>query len=228
MCNITAIKWNFHPKHGFRFTAGYRPQIIIDNNIKAGGRDMRKIVLGVVFIVSAVCLQAQNFSWDIKFLQGRNRESKSVSEPIKMETGDDFLITIKPDADCYCYVVCYDSERKIYVLKNEYAKSGYEIFLKPVDITDPPGTETVYVIMSPERQTKLETLIQAHAGNPNSQQHTNNLYREVVSLHTTVSNLGELAHSFISGGGTNRSGSDEYINRFSGKNLDVRRIIIRH
>jgi hypothetical protein len=191
------------------------------------GVNMKKLTMCVVFILTAVCLQAQVFSWDIRFLQGKKRESVSIARTIRMETGEDFLIAIKPDSNCYCYIVCYDSDREISVFKNEFITNGNEIFLDPVQITDPPGTETLYVIMSFERQTKLESLIQTYNSSA-SQQNANNLYREVVSLQNTASALGESAPSFIPSGGTTRGSSEEYTNRFSGKNLYVRPISIRH
>jgi hypothetical protein len=187
---------------------------------------MKKLTICVVFIFTAVCLQAQGFSWDIKFLQGKNQESVSIARTIRMETGENFLITIKPDSTCYCYVVCYDSERQIFVFKNELITGGSEIYLG-TEITDPPGTETLYVIMSLEKQTKLESTIQTF-NNSASQQNANNLYKEVVNLQNAASALGEPAPVFIPSGGTTRGSSEEYTNRFSGKNLYVRPISIRH
>jgi hypothetical protein len=191
---------------------------------------MKKLTMSVIFILAAVCIcqqvQAQNFSWDIKFLQGKNRESVSIARTIRMETGESFLIAIKPDSNCYCYVVCYDSDRQVSVFRNEPITSGSEIYLG-TEITDPPGTETLYVIMSLERQTKLESLIQTYNSSA-SQQNANNLYREVVNLQNTASALGESAPSFIPSGGTTRGSSEEYTNRFSDKNLYVRPISIRH
>jgi hypothetical protein len=192
---------------------------------------MKKAAMGAVFIITAVFIsqeaQAQNLSWDLRFLQGQKRESVSISRAVRMETGEEFLIAIKPDTTSYCYVICYDSERQIYVLKNEPVTGGSEIYLDPIEITDPPGTETVYVIMSLERQTKLESLIQAYNKSP-TQQNANDLYREVVSMQNAVSALGEAAPSFIPSGGTTRGSSEEYTNHFSGKSLYVRPIIIRH
>jgi len=189
---------------------------------------MKKISVGLFLIFITTCLQAQNLSWDIKFLQGRNRESVPIARPVRMETGENFLLSIKPAIGCYCYVVCYDSEQRIFVLENKFIEGGIEIRLGPIDITDPSGNETLFVIMSLERQTRLESLIKTYNSNPNSQQNANNLYREVVNLQNSASGLGEPASSFIPGGGTSRSGTEEYVTRFSEKNMYVRPIIIRH
>lgn len=189
---------------------------------------MKKLISGLFFLFVAMSLQAQNLTWNIKFLQGKNRESVPVSRPVRMETGESFFITLNPTTDCFCYVVCYDAEKQIAVLKNERIKGGDEIFLDEIELTEPSGTETLYVIMSVERQAKLESLIQAFNNQPNSQQNKNNLYNEVINLQNTVSKLGEPASSFIASGGTSRGLTPEQVTQFSGKNIYVRPISIRH
>jgi len=189
---------------------------------------MKRTITICCFIFATACLQAQTLSWDIKFLQGRKRVSVPISRPIKMETGDDFLISIKPDSDCYCYVICHDSARKIFVLENKFIKGGIETYLMPIDITDPQGTEILYVIMSLEREQKLESLIKTYNDNLSSIQHGENLRQEIARLQSVVSDLGQPASSFIPGGGTSRGSTQEYVTRFSEKNIYVNTIIIRH
>ena len=189
---------------------------------------MKKVAVFLIFFTTTILLQAQTISWDIKFLKGKERESVPINQIIKMETGQNFLIAITPASDCYCYVVCQDSERQIVVLHAAQLKGGNELPLGPYQIEDPPGTETLYVIISQTRQTKLEELIQAQKNNPGARQQANNLYREVVSLQNTASGLGEPASSFVPSGGTSRGNTQENATRFSGKNLYVRAITIRH
>jgi len=189
---------------------------------------MKKIAALFVFFTAGFGLYAQAFAWDIKFLKGKEQESVPISRQIRMETGETFLITVKPEADCFCYVVFYDSERKISVLRDAPLSGGIEISIGPYGLEDPAGTETFYVIMSLERQKNLETLIQTYKDSPNSRQNANNLYREVVNLQNAASKLGEPASAFIASGGTTRSGSEEYATRFTDKAMYVRAITIRH
>jgi hypothetical protein len=194
---------------------------------------MRKIIAAFFFLYIGVYLQAQNLSWDIKFLKGTAQESVPISRQIRMETGETFLITIKPETDCFCYVVFYDSAHEIFVMRDAPITGRVEVNVGPFVLEAPPGIETFYVIISINRQTELEKLIQAYNSNSNSRQNANNLYREVVNLQTTVSNLGEPASSFIASGGTTRSGPADSIQqtqvtRFSGKAMYVRAITIRH
>jgi hypothetical protein len=188
---------------------------------------MKKITAILIFLLAAMSLYAQTLSWDIKFLQGKERESVAISRTIRMDTGEGFMIGITPAVDCFSYVVLYDSVREIFVLHDTPIKGKTEVYLGPFNVEDPPGTETLYVIMSLQRQTRLEGLIQSFNNN-NSQQNANNLYREVVSLQTAASGLGEPSNSFIASGGTSRGSSPEYVTRFSEKDMYVRTITIRH
>lgn len=189
---------------------------------------MKKLAALFLLLYAGFYLQAQTFSWDIKFFDELKRESVPISQIIRMQNGDEFSLVITPAEDCFAYVVCYDSARRIIVLHEGQIKSRNEIFLGPFAIEDPAGTEILYVVMSLERQTKLENLIQTHKKNPNSRQHANNLYREVVRLQNTVSSLGEPPSVFIPSGGTTRGGSEDFATRFSEKNMYVRTITIRH
>jgi hypothetical protein len=193
---------------------------------------MKKIAVMFVLFTAGFCLYAQAFAWDVKFLKGKAQESLPISRQIRMETGEFFLITVKPEADCFCYVVFYDSARQITVLRDAPILGGVEVNIGPFELEDPAGVETFYVIMSLERQKNLESLIQTFNGN-NSRQNANNLYNEVVNLQKAVSSLGEPASSFIASGGTTRAGPSDAVQqtqatRFSGKAVYVRAITIRH
>jgi len=148
-----------------------------------------------------------------------------------METGESFQIAIKPENDCYCYVISRDSDENILVLKNTFLQGGTEVKTNPpiIQITEPSGTEMVYVIMSLNRLTQLESLINSFNSNRRLQQNANNLYNEVVKLQNEAAERGEPPSAFIiPSGGTSRGVSDEYTNRFTDKNLYVRTITIRH
>jgi len=193
---------------------------------------MKKITAFLIVLFSAFLrLHAQSLTWDIKFLKGNPQESVPISRQIRMETGETLLLTIKPETDCFCYIVFYDSERQISVLRNAPIQSGVEVRIGPFELEEPSGVETFYVIMSLERQSNLESLIQAFNVNSNSRQNANNLYNEVANLQKTASNLGEPASSFVASGGTTRGMTEETIQqatRFSGKAMYVRAITIRH
>ncbi|MCL2043753.1 MAG: DUF4384 domain-containing protein [Treponema sp.] len=189
---------------------------------------MKKITFVFLSFFVAVLLPAQTFSWDITFLKGMERESIPISRIVRMETGETFLFTITPATNSFCYVIIYDSARKVFVLHDQPLRGGEEILFGPLRLDGTPGTETLYVIMSVEREVMLENLIQAHRNNPHSQQHSDNVHREIIRLQSTASELGEPASAFIPSGGTTRSTTQEYTTRFSGRSMYVRPIVIRH
>ena len=186
---------------------------------------MKKLFTLCLFIIIGICLQAQTFSWDITFLRGRTQESISISQIITMQTGEEFSIRITPASDCFAYVVAYDSDRQIIVLHAGAVQGGDNIYQR-LRLTYPPGTETLYVIMSLTRQTELERLIRIQRNHPTSQRHTSNLFREVSRLQNAASRLGEPSIEIIPIGGTDRGIS--LGTRFSDRNLYVRPITIHH
>ena len=190
-------------------------------------RNMRKFIAVCVFLAAGLCLEAQTLSWDLRFLKGEEMESVPISQIIRLENGTFFKVEIVPASDCYCYIISNDMKRQISVLFNDQLEDGEEIKLGPFKIVEPPGFETLYVVMSLERQTRLETLIQDFNNNPGSWQSADNLRREITRLQNDASRLGEPASAFIASGGTSR-GNDGYVTRFSEKNMYVRSIVIRH
>ncbi|MCL2801745.1 MAG: DUF4384 domain-containing protein [Treponema sp.] len=189
---------------------------------------MKKAITAFLFLSFSVCLYAQTLSWDISFLRGRTQESAPISQIIRMQTGETFEFSITPNASAFCYIVFYDSQRKVFVLHNEPLAANAEKIFGPFQLEAPAGTETIYVIMSLQRQANLERLIQAYNNNTSATAQANSLYREVVNLQNSVSRLGEPVSSYIPSGGTTRSAVPRQVTRFSGKDLYVRAISIRH
>jgi len=188
---------------------------------------MKKVIAVFLFVFAVVCLQAQTLTWDIKFFRVETWETLPINQIIRMETGEEFTISITPASDCYAYIVCYDSERNIAVLLDEPMKGGIEKYLDRFEVEGESGTDTFYVVMSSTRQTRLESLIQTFNRNQ-SRQNANNLFREVVSMQNATSGLGEPASAFVPSGGTSRGVLSEHVTRFSGKETYVRTISIRH
>ena len=203
---------------------------------------MRKMPLAYVAILflsflpsPLVSQSSKSLDWQIQFRSVKIREPKPILKPINeeiaVENGSECWLVIKADADSYCYVVCYTSDKDLFVLHNQALRGGAEKTIRIGVVRDPPGIETIYMIMSLSRQTNLEKLIENFEKNKGSRQHFNNLYYEVVNMQNTVSGLGEPVGTIISSGGTTRStdGDDQnFATKFSGKEIYVRPITIRH
>ena len=171
----------------------------------------------------------QNLIWDIQLLKGSNHEVVPYSQTITTESGQGLYVVINPASDCFCYVISQNSERKMVILYDQAVKGGNEISLNPLQADNSPGTVTLYIIMSLARQTKLEDFIKNYKSSPSSQRYANNLHGEIARLQDTVSGLGEPASVIIASGGTTRgqNSTQEYVTRFSERNIYVRAITIR-
>ena len=192
------------------------------------------LLVFVLFISHELMPQSsQSLDWQIQFLYGRARESMPIDEIIPMKTGDTFSLAVKADSDCYIYMLLYDSGRRIHLLENQVLTRGKEENFPDTSqfqLSEPSGTETIYVIVSLSRLENLERMIENNERNPNSRQHENNLFREVTGLQSSVSRLGEPATEIIPSGGTSRSVVDEknFATKFTGKETYVRTITINH
>jgi len=172
--------------------------------------------------------QSKSLDWQLQFLKEKTNESMPINKIIGMKTGDGFNLVIKADDDCYCYVFIYDSEQNIYVWYNQAVEKGSETPLDTLDLAEPSGTETIYVIVSSSRQAELEKLI-TQFNNSSSSQNTSNLYREIMRLQDTASGRGEPGATVIPSGGTTKGLDDGgFATKFTGKELYVRAIGIRH
>jgi hypothetical protein len=169
----------------------------------------------------------QSLIWDIQFQMGNNRLVVPYSQTITAESGQELFVVVAPASDCFCYVISQNSERKMVVLHDQIVKGGSEISLKPLQEDNSPDTKTLYLIMSLERQTKLEGFIKNYKGSPASMRHANNLHGEIARLQEAASGLGEPSSVIIASGGTTRGSEQEYVTRFSEKNMYVRTITIR-
>jgi hypothetical protein len=189
---------------------------------------MKKIIAVCLFsFITGVCLHAQGFSWEIKFLKVAAKESVPISETIEMKTGEKFQITITPYLACYCYVALYDSTKEITVLHDQPLQKHESKYLGPLTLQAPAGTETIYVIMSLEKQGKLEGFIQSFKKS-SSARNGRILYKELQNLQAAASKQGNPVPSFIPSAVASRETEPEYATRFSGKNRYVSTIAVSH
>ena len=197
----------------------------------------KSLVLPVLmlFIPNILFSQSNSIDWQLQFLRERNNESMEINRTIRMQTGEGFKLILMADENCYCYVIIYDSDQEIYVWYNQPLKKDTGTYLQPLNLVEPSGFETIYVIISHARQTELERLINLHRIN-SSRQNTNNVYREILRLQNSASNLGEPATAIIPSGGSTRGVDDAeefedvegFATKFTGKNLYFRAIGVRH
>ena len=193
---------------------------------------MKKMFLVCLFtgisVFQVYAQKAQSLTWDIQLQKGRDWAVIPKSQIITAESGQDMTFFISPESNSFCYIISQNSERKLFVLHDQPIKSEMEIKVEPLKADNSPGAKTMYVIMSLERQTKLEDAIKNYKSDPGSQRFAGNLLGEIAKLQDTASGLGEPASAVITSGGTTRGeAAENSITRFSEKSLYVRTISIR-
>jgi len=196
---------------------------------------MKKTFL-ICFFIGIVVFQVQTqntqeLTWDLQILKGGEREPLPRSQSITVESGQNIYIVVSPFADCFCYIISQNLEKKLFILHDQPVKGEMKVRVNPLQADKSPGVKTLYVIMSLARQTKLEDFIRSYKGDLNSQQYANNVQGEVAKLQDTASGLGEPANALVTTGGTTRGEAEEgeraIATRFSGKNIYVRTVTIR-
>jgi len=182
------------------------------------------LFIGIV-VFQAHAQNTQDLTWDIQLLKGRELGPLPKSQSITVENGQNLYIIISPAFDCFCYIISQNSERKLFILHDQPVKGEMKIRVNPLQADNSPGVKTLYVIMSLEKQTKLEDVIKDYKNAINSQRYANNVHGEIAKLQDTASDLRKPAGEIIVSVGTTR-GDEEYVTRFSGKNVYVRTITI--
>jgi hypothetical protein len=199
---------------------------------------MKKIALGVILVLAAVCLcqqvQAQNLTWEI-MLTREGKYIHPIPQTIEGAEYDFFRIYIKPDSDCICYALFYDDLKEVVEPAfdepprfSQPMKGGVDVPIISFRVNG-SGIDTVYVIMSLKPQEKLESLIQAYNRNPDTQR-LKDIYLEFVNLQNLARGRGAPTSKPIVSGGTSRTIGDTENNatQYSDKDLYVRAISIRH
>jgi hypothetical protein len=178
-----------------------------------------------ITVLQAQTQNMQDLTWDIQLLKGRELEPLPKTRSITVEKGQNLYIIISPASDCFCYIISQNSERKLFIQHDQPVKGKTKIRVNPLQADNSPGVKTLYVIMSLEKQTKLEDIIKDYKSDLNSQRYASNVHGEIAKLQDTMSDLRESAREIIVSVGTTR-GDEEYVTRFSGESIYVRTITI--
>ena len=190
---------------------------------------MKKIAVIIIFILAGVSLQAQTLTWDIKLLNESKKETILIgNRPIITKNGEIISITITPAADCFAYIILYNTEAKYEFWPQNGAMEGGKEKTLRITIEDPPGTETLSVIISLKPQSDLERRIQAYNSDQNYE-NRRNLRNEISSLQLAAAGPGEPPSTLRASGGTTRGNPEVYdTTRFTDRDMYVRTINISH
>jgi hypothetical protein len=191
---------------------------------------MKKAVIALVLINTISFIWAQNeFSWGL-FLSADGTElPASFSRPIVMQDDNIFTLFVKSDAACFCYLVVQDSERNVIILHNGKIEKDTELKIGPMQLNPPAGAENFYIITSKDQQNNLEKKIEKYLKKTSSAKNANDVMNEVLNLRRSVSSLKENPETPVLLGGAYRdAGADLKGVNYSGANVYVKSIVIRH
>jgi hypothetical protein len=191
---------------------------------------MKKLIIALVLINTVSLMWSQDeFSWSL-FLSANGTElPSSFSRPIAMKDDAVFTLFIKSDSTCYCYLVAQDSERTVSILHNSKLEKDVELKIGPIQLNPPAGTENFYIVTSKNQQKNLEKKVEKYLKNNASKKSSNDVITEVFNLRRSVSSLKEDPEKPVLLGGTFRdSDSDIKGMNYSGANIYVKSIVIKH
>lgn len=192
---------------------------------------MKKYLLLLFFLVSVSIFaqQSKPFSWSLALQNVKSGETVPFSAPVQSWTGEQFRLVINPGTGCYCYVV-YESSTgdDVAILHSGLMKSGQSWYSSPMQLTDPKGSESLFIITSREEQKTLAQRIAAFKSNPGSAQRRA-LMNEIFRVRGEVSKFNEAPEKPVLMGGASRGGPEKSEGvEFSGLETYVKTISIEH
>jgi hypothetical protein len=117
-----------------------------------------------------------------KLVPGGEAESLPFNRVIRVENEDTVELRLASDADCYCYVLIRGSGGEIAVLNSVPLTGGAGRSWR-VKLESPPGSETIYVIMSASRQDDLEKAIRDYRDGA-KEKNADAVYHEVLKIQS--------------------------------------------
>ena len=173
--------------------------------------------------------QSDTLDWKMGLQNVKTKEMVPFSAPVQSRTGEKFRLVIKPEANCYCYIVAESSNNdEIGILYSGKLEGGKDWLSSELELSPPRGSESIFVITSKAEQTALSQLISAYKSNSGPTQRRA-LMNEVFRIRSEVSLLKEVPEKPVLMGGSARGapGNNEGV-EFSGLGTYVKTISLNH
>ena len=186
------------------------------------------VVFFFIFTVS-VSAQQNPVSWSLGLQNYKTGEMVSFNAPVQSLTGEQFRLVIRPDADCYCYIV-YESPdgSDVAVLFSGRLRNGETWYSVVLELAPPRGSESFFIITSRDEQRTLAQRITAFNSNSGNMQRRA-LMNEVFRIRSDASRFREAPEKPVLMGGASRGGGDNNQGvEYSGSEIYVKTISIEH
>jgi hypothetical protein len=185
------------------------------------------LLLSLAPLVSAQSVPGVD--WKLAFVKWRATDIAALpfSRPVILSDGDKFqLFIMDVKTPAYCYVIYDSTDGKLSPLLQSTLRPGESILLpsesEAFQVSPPGGTEKIFVIVTAERQTRLERLFKS----PDDAQV---ILDEVVRIRQSTSTLAEAPEKPAPMGGVTR-GKDLAVqgSEYEGQLSYVKTIRIEH
>jgi len=188
-------------------------------------------LLPLMFFVSAGGSDSagDNFSWSMGLQNVRSGEMVPFSAPVAASTGEQFRLVISSEAECFAYVIYESPDGNDVLVLHSGAMQKGEIWRSGVfQLTEPKGSESLFVLVSRNEQRTLAQRISAMGNNPTASQRRA-VMNEVFRIRSDVSKTREAPEKPVLMGGAARGQEDRNQGvEFSGSAAYVKTISIEH
>ena len=188
----------------------------------------------IVFTVSAGGQQAaSSFSWSLALQNVKSGDTVPFSASVQSRTGEEFRLVINPKEACFCYVVAESPGNEVGVVYAGPLHGGETWYSPVMALTEPEGSEYLYIVVSLQEQKNLAQRISA-LGNGSSSTGMRVVLNEVFRLRSDASRFQEYPEKPVLMGGADRGASEKNQSvefsgvEFSGLETYVKTISIEH
>jgi len=187
------------------------------------------LALFIFLTVQVFAQQEKSFKWSMALQNFKTGESIPFDAPIQSLTGEQFRLIVKVSAKSFLYVIAesHDGE-DIEVLCSKQMKNG-EIWQSEVMVlTEPHGTEFLFIIASLTEQKNLTQRVNALEKNYNNI-NKRALITEMNSIRSNISRFRESPEKPLIIGGSSRGNREKNQGvEFSGLGTYFKTISIEH
>jgi hypothetical protein len=171
-----------------------------------------------------------NITWRMAFLKGDivKPAAQDLTKPIEMKSGGKFQLFVHVvESQAYVYVLFAGVDGTVDVLeKQAFSQNTAVIIPSPYEtftITPPGGTEKIYVVVTAERQDKLDTLLAKNRKDADA------IIEEVKRIQQSVSMVTEVPQKPVPIGGVARGGMESLqATQFEGRKTYVQILRLVH
>ncbi|MCL2066709.1 MAG: hypothetical protein FWG99_04515 [Treponema sp.] len=179
--------------------------------------------------VSVFAQQNRTLNWSLGLQNVKTGELVSFSAPVQCRTGEQYRLIINPGAECFVYVI-YQSSRgnDVGVIFYGNLINGAAWHSPSLELIDPQGTESLFIIVSQTEQRNLTQRISAFNNN-SSASRRRALMNEVFRVRSNASRYREAPEKPVLMGGVARGSPEDGEGvEFSGLGTYVKTISLEH